>query len=122
MWEWMARTGATYKELWPGWETQGGQYEGCMNYCFACDYVEHNSCQDCPLALPEGHKQGHSCLGGLFNKWATFADVVKTMNRWGNIVSIDDDYKEFYDKALYMLKKTAKQISELPVKNGVKTI
>lgn len=116
LWNWLAESGALYKESWPEWEENGGKTTACFCRCFACDY-SNDSCEECPLDIPvELVTDEHSCLGGLYRAWFDTCTKIESLEALGK------DNGEHYEDLKKQLMQTAKQIAELPVKDGVKTI
>ena len=96
MWNWLAENPKKEKGDWPGWDKNGGNFLENNIYaeCFACQYTEEIGlhCDSCPLVWPSG-----VCLDdGLFEIW-----------------------KE--TKNLVMKSSLARQIANLPVREGVET-
>ena len=95
LWNYLAENPTKWKEDWPGWKINGGEYSKVDSHCFACEFTICGTCYDCPLIWPSGCCTNYS---GLYKKW----------------VEEDINLKERTSLAL--------QIANLPVKEGVETI
>jgi hypothetical protein len=102
LWDWLSKNPCKEKFEWPGWKSNGGEYEDIENYCFACCANNLSDCHpSCPLIWPEFSRGKDSC-GDLCFDWSY-------SGRYG-----DNDI----DKRT----KLAQQIRDLPVREGVKCI
>lgn len=99
LWDWLAKNPKKDKGDWPGWMTNGGIYRSPW-LCFARNFGVDNyrlstySCKACPIKWP-----GTVCGGddGLFQKWENEENLEERI-------------------------KLAKQIRDLPAKEGVECI
>lgn len=98
LWDWLSKNPDKMKKDWPEWEENGGEeIEHAQSYCFACDYAASKNdgvncdCDYCPLVWPDGF--GCTDAGNLFDYWYW---------AYGNEKSA-----------------LAKQIRDLPIKEGV---
>lgn len=101
LWLWLAENPGRWKEAWPGWES----YRNLpVSFCFACQYTVDVSrhyglrqsirCCFCPLEWP-GKRCTLSTASGLYDIWRVS----------NNIPGVR--------------RKLARDIAELPVKDGV---
>ena len=96
MWTWLAENPKMDKDDWPEWEWNGGGIGSIMNLCFACEYL-CAACSSCPLIWPKVRGEGRVChSGGLYEKWVTGENAETRTS-------------------------LARQIANLPVKEGVET-
>lgn len=102
MWSWLAKTGED-KENWPEWEWNGGDCQGCIEFCFCCEYVFNvlrkdplgkNICKKhCPLKWPDGRCAPSSELEnkqGLYNLWCDETDIEKRKEYAEQIALLDE--------------------------------
>ena len=97
LWDWLSKNPDKNKFNWPQWKYNIGNIDHVENSCFSCEYTNYidpddeHSCNGCPLVWPSG-----VCYsGGLYTKW---------------ILAKDD-----LDERI----KIAKEIRDLPVKDGI---
>jgi len=102
LWSWLAdntiENNFPKKQDWPGWEVNGGDCPKTQNDCFACQYIRDRacSCDLCPLVWPGA--SGECMVGnGLYFLW-------------------------LYERTGKLKKDYARQIADLPVKDGVECI
>lgn len=94
LWTWMSENPGNWKSEWPGWYNTPIQ----VAHCFACQYKsdigfagsKDSKCITCPLVWP-----GDAC--GLYEDWGM----------------------AYQNEDVEMQKELAKQIAELPVREGV---
>lgn len=116
LWNWLAENPGSLKVEWPGWD-EIEDWDDEMypnNNCFACEFLQVSlyeegtenydldpeTCEKhCPLIWPEGR----TCTNGFNSLY----------REWDNYNSQED----FYAEASVL----AKQIAELPVREGVET-
>lgn len=116
LWNWLVDNPGSIKEEWPGWNEIEEFYDEIYpdNNCFACEYLREGfleaeepnynldgeTCEEyCPLIWPEGR----TCCdryNSLFREWDNAND------------------RRDYETA----SNLARQIAELPVREGVETI
>lgn len=117
LWNWLAENPGMQKVEWPGWD-EIEDWDDEMypdNNCFACEYLKDVVISDgeeyyeldpilcekqCPLIWPEGR----TCTERYYSLY----------REWDNYNSQED----FYEEASVL----AKQIAELPVREGIETI
>ena len=92
LWNYLAENPTKWKEDWPKWKINGGEYSSVCHHCFACEFTVDNICYDCPLIWPNGY-----CYE-LYEKWAKEG------------ISLEER------------TSLAIKIANLPVKNGIKII
>lgn len=100
LWNWLADNPNKGKINWPGWKRNGGIYDA-MGSCFACEYDKQcgtsffDSCEKCPIVWG-----GIDCqnLNSPYFQWVT-------------LLNIPSNYKR--------RSKLARQIANLPVREGV---
>lgn len=95
LWNYLAENPTEWKEDWPGWEVNGGEYSKVDSNCFACEFTIGGTCHDCPLIWPSGCCTGYC---GLYKKWAEVG------------ISLEER------------TSLALKIANLPIRNGIKTI
>lgn len=95
LWNYLAENPTKWKEDWPGWKINGGEYSSVCHHCFACEFTIDSICYDCPLIWPNGCCTGYY---GLYEKWAKEG------------ISLEERIS------------LALKIANLPVRSGVKTI
>lgn len=97
LWNWLAENPHLFKDDWHGWSWKGGEYDGQVNECFACEYC--GCCfvgEECPLIWPLNEEGDPCCIrGGLFDQWVNFPRCSQERS------------------------SLARQIANLPVKPGV---
>ena len=93
LWNYLAENPTKWKEDWPGWKINGGEYSNICHHCFACEFTIDSICYRCPLIWPSGY-----CYSGLYKKWIEKG------------ISLEER------------TSLALQIANLPVKEGVETI
>ena len=117
MWYWLSKNPKKNKHDWPGWRYNGGDLDGGINECFACEYAVCDGridCARCPLTqwtdLSKERKyfsyvESDECRGdaeglcmiGLYGKWCD----------------------AYYARDLEKIAFFAKKIRDLPVKKHV---
>jgi len=114
MWNWLADNltidNLVEKSSWPGWQ----KYKSQPCLCFACGYDDLATpprslpdCSHCPLEWPDVTcDKDMPCLRSIYSTWEEAVDR----------------YDEFSIEDVVELKKVAKQIADLPVKDGVECI
>ena len=97
LWKYLEDNPEMEKDDWPGWKSNGGGIiDTTVNLCFACDYC-YTACSYCPLLWSKVKGEGRVChSGGLYKKWYTSEDIETRSS-------------------------LARQIANLPVKEGVET-
>jgi hypothetical protein len=94
---WLSENPDKGKEFWSRWKFNGGDVDRVHSFCFACECSDlTGDCEDCPLDWTT-----ETCCGmqddGLFCLW--------------------EDSKDLSERS-----RLAKDIAELPVKEGVEYI
>jgi hypothetical protein len=89
LWGWLAKTGDSDKEAWPGWVSYNKVYEN-NNNCFACALVNRSgrNCHDmCPVNWTKCYDYGDDCLqdDSPFIKW-DIANTEKTRKKYAAII------------------------------------
>jgi hypothetical protein len=94
LWAWLTKTGKK-KEHWPGWEWNGGKYEGMSCECPCCEYTNPFSggCVLCPLRGRWGTKATKDpyyaeCCGydTIFTRWKE-AETPRTRKKYAALIA-----------------------------------
>lgn len=112
LWTWLSENPDKDKDNWPEWAFNGGEITRVQEAdCFCCKYMNEKTlhsfprnCNFCPLIWPENLAGDKVCddAEGLWAEWDSLG-------------------YEIGEVSLKLRSELAKEIANLPVKDGIKT-